>query len=93
MTIHTYGSNALTPTLPGGFAHGPASLTSSTAQISGALQLVTVTKVLTSFTSVFPEFPLTGILNLHFVPEPGTLLMLGSGVVGLGIYGRRQRRR
>jgi hypothetical protein len=63
-------------------------LTSSTAQPSGALQLVTVTKVYTSF--VFREFPLTGILNLHFVPEPGTLLTLGLGVVGLAAVGRRR---
>lgn len=93
MTIHTPGSNVTTPSLPGGFAHGPASLTSSAAQLSGVLQLVTVSKVFTSLTSAFPEFPMAGILTLHFIPEPGTLLLFGSGVAGLALLGRRRHRR
>jgi len=93
MTFHTPASNVTTPALPGGFAHGPASLTSSTARLSGALQLVTVSKVYTSLTGAFPELPMAGILTLHFVPEPGTLLLLGSGVAALGVIGRRRRRR
>jgi hypothetical protein len=93
VTIHSPNSNISSPTLPGGFAHGPASLTSSTARLSGALQLVTVTKVYTSLIGAFPEFPAAGILTLHFVPEPGTLLLLGSGVAALGVIGRRRRRR
>jgi len=92
MTIHTPGSTITTPALPGGFAHGPASLTSSTAQLSGALQLVTVTKVFTTLGGL-PELPLIGALNLHFVPEPGTLLLLGLGVAGLAAHGRRKLRR
>jgi len=90
MTLHTPNTTITTPVLPGGFAHGPASLTSSTAQPSGALQLVTVSKVFTSLTGAFPEFPMTGILTLHFVPEPGTLLLLGFGVAALAAHGRRK---
>jgi len=90
MTIHTANSTISVPTLPGGFAHGPASLTSSTAQRSGVLQLVTVSKTYTSLTGAFPEMPVVGFLDLHFVPEPGTALLLGLGVVGLAAVGRRR---
>jgi hypothetical protein len=93
MTLHTPGSAITTPALPGGFAHGPASLTSSTAQPSGVVQLVTVSKVYTSLTGAFPEVPLIGVLTLHFVPEPGTLLLLGSGVATLALLGRRKGKR
>ena len=92
MTLHTPASTVSTPTLPGGFAHGPASLTSSTAQPSGAVQLVTVSKVFTSLTGAYPEIPMTAVLTLHFVPEPGTLALLASGVAVLAVYGRRKRR-
>ncbi len=93
MTIHTPNSNVTSPLLPAGFAHGPASLTSSTAQLSGALQLVTVSKVFTSLTGGLPEMPLIGILTLSFIPEPGTLLLLGSAVPALAVFGRRRRSR
>jgi hypothetical protein len=93
MTIHTPNTTISVPILPGGFAHGPASLASSTAQPSGVVQLVTVSKAFTSLTGAFPEMPVIGVLNLHFVPEPGTLALLATGVAGLAVHGRRKLRR
>jgi hypothetical protein len=54
---------------------------------------VTASKVFTSLTGAFPEMELTGVLTLHFVPEPGTLLLLGSGVAALALLGRRKLKR
>ncbi len=91
MTLHTANSNVTTPTLPGGFAHGPASRTTNTAQHAGALQLVTASKVFTSLTDVIPETTMFAVLRLQFAPGPGTLLLLGLGTIGLGVYGRGRR--
>ncbi len=38
-------------------------------------------------------FPLFVSMTLNFVPEPGTLLLLGSGIAGLAIVGRKRMRR
>jgi hypothetical protein len=72
-----------------GFAHGPASGTSSTAQAGGVLQLVTP---IAFTTDVAPANNLLafGILTIRFVPEPGTALLLAGGIVALGTMGRRK---
>jgi hypothetical protein len=36
---------------------------------------------------------LFGELTLHFVPEPGLMLLIGSGVAGLALLGRNRMRR
>lgn len=74
-----------------GFAHGPASAASSTNQDGGVLSLVVPVFVSTSL----PTFPVVAVftrLTLNFVPEPGTLLLLGSGIVGLAVVGGRRFR-
>ncbi len=93
LTLHHSLSTVTTPQLPGGFAHGPATATSSTAQPSGVVQLVTVTRAFTSLTDAFPELPIIGVLTLHFVPEPGTLLLLGAGATALALCGTSRHRR
>ena len=75
-----------------GFGHGPATLTSTTNQPSGVIQLVTPIDIRTSL-SFLPQIPSFAVMQLHLVPEPGTLLLLGSGVAGLAMLGRRRPRR
>jgi hypothetical protein len=89
----TAGTAAVGTVTTMGFVHGPASGgQSSAAANSGVMSLVTPVFISTDIgaSSVLPAF---GILNLHFfgiIPEPGTLLLLGAGVTGLGILGRKR---
>ncbi len=73
-----------------GFAHGPASATtSSTAAVNGVLQLVTPSQVTTTILSGSNAKVASGVIFfIHFIPEPGLLLLLGSGVIGLVVLGR-----
>lgn len=73
-----------------GFVHGPASATSSTAELSGVVQLVTPILVETSL-SGFEDLSAFGVYTIRFVPEPTTLLLMGAGVAGLAFVGRRRR--
>jgi hypothetical protein len=86
----TTGTAAVGTVTVMGFGHGAASGTTSTAGPSGVVQLVTPIFVSTSVagSEVVPAF---GILALHFVPEPGTLVLLGSGIAGLVMFGRSRR--
>jgi hypothetical protein len=87
------GSQIFTEQTAKGWAHAPASTTSSTAQVSGVLQLVMPAQ-LESNIPLGANDKLSGIVSMviHFIPEPGLLLLLGSGVVGLAVLGRRRMR-
>jgi len=56
----------------------------------GSVQLVTPIFISTNIgaSAVLPAF---GIMTLNFVPEPGTLVLLGSGIAGLVMFGRSRR--
>lgn len=76
-----------------GFAHGPNSMTSSTAASSGVLQVVTA-----NHTTVVGPGPgdISGNISrtlTHFIPEPGLLLLFGSGAVGMALLGRKRIRK
>ena len=77
-----------------GFAHDPSSTTTSTAQPSGVVQLISPMQVVTNLTSGSnAKIALFGFLTVHFIPEPGMLLLLGSGVAGLVLLGRHRMKK
>ena len=57
---------------------------------AGVVQLISPFKVITNAAGNLPGL---ATQTLTFVPEPGTLLLLGSGVLGLALYGRRHLRK
>ncbi len=69
---------------------GGKSPASNTGAPSGTITLVTPIFISSNIgaSAVVPAF---AILNLHFVPEPGTLMLLGSGIAGLVAFGRSRR--
>jgi hypothetical protein len=89
----TGGSQIFVDVTAKGWAHAPASTTSSTAQVSGVVQLVTPGQIVSNI-PLGSNDKLGGmiVMVVHFIPEPGLLLLLGSGVVGLGLLGRRRMR-
>jgi len=81
-------NGAITFLQANGFAHGPASMTSSTAATSGVVQLVTANQ--TTVVGVPGNSDKNGQISrmiLHFTPEPGILLLLGAGAAGLAVIG------
>jgi len=77
-----------------GFAHDPSSLTTNTAQPSGVVQLISPMQVVTNLTSGSnSKLSLFAYLTVHFIPEPGMLLLLGSGVAGLVLLGRHRMKK
>lgn len=77
-----------------GFAHGPLSNTSSTGQTSGVLQVVTTNH--TSTVGVPGNSDISAQFSrilVHFIPEPGLLLLLGSGAAGMALLGRKRIRK
>jgi hypothetical protein len=70
--------------------NGTAMLTGSNGLApdgSGTLVLVTPIRIVTNIAGNLAAF---SVLTLTYVPEPGTLLLLGLGVAGLAALGRRR---
>jgi hypothetical protein len=77
-----------------GFAHGPLSNTTSTGANSGVLQVVTTTH--TDTVGVPGNSDISGQFSrilVHFIPEPGLVLLLGSGALGMALLGRKRIRK
>jgi hypothetical protein len=80
-------------TVTQGFIHGPASNTNSAAQASGVIQYVTASVVLTSLDEPNDRQAQVAFARFKFIPEPGLMLLLGSGITGLLLLGRSRMRR
>ena len=77
-----------------GFAHGPASNNTTTLRNSGVIQLISPATVdILGVPANNLNLSLFSTMTIHFVPEPGLLLLIGSGVVGLGLLGRSRLRK
>jgi hypothetical protein len=81
-----------------GTRHGPASASSSvnlgTVSSPAVVQFVTPGQVTTNITATTStKLQLINTMRFKMVPEPGLVLLLGTGVAGLAILGRRRMRR
>ncbi len=91
--VQTANGAATTTVTAQGFAHGPMSA-STTANISGVVQLVTPTRVtFTNLGNLTGDHALFTTMRLHFIPEPGQLLLLGCGAAALLVVGGFSRAR
>jgi hypothetical protein len=76
-----------------GFIHDPASNSVAEDQPSGVVQLVTPAQITTNLAfGTNQKLGWISVLKVHFIPEPGALLSLLSGVVGLGLLARHRVR-
>jgi len=92
-------ANGIVTAMATGYARGKNATpnnghSSTAAKIGGAIQLIAPSQV---YTQGVPgghsdTQALFTRLTLNFVPEPGLLLLLGPGVVGLALLGRRRMR-
>ncbi|MBW2397019.1 MAG: PEP-CTERM sorting domain-containing protein [Deltaproteobacteria bacterium] len=57
----------------------------------GTIRLVAPAGLMSTLGGPFPLF-VSMTLSFVGVPEPGTLLLLGSGILGLGLLGRRKQK-
>ena len=89
-TPWTIGAATVSNSVRSGFAHGPVSGTTTTAKEGGVVQLVTPILVTTNLVGL--DLDLIGTLRVVLVPETGTGLLLGAGVIALALAGRRKHR-
>jgi hypothetical protein len=71
----------------------PLFMTGTDSRTAAGLGQVTLVAPGGLMSTLGGPFPLFVSMTLNFVPEPGTLLLLGSGIAGLAIVGRKRMRR
>ena len=89
----TIGATTVSGSVRSGFAHGPASGTTTSAKEGGVVQLVTPIRIATADFAGLDPLGIIATLRVVLVPEPGTALLLGAGVIALARMGRRRSAR
>jgi hypothetical protein len=88
LPIATTGGGSAT-LVAAGWVHGPLTFSSSTAVAGGSVSLVTPVRVISDAGQALGMF---ARLTLRFIPEPGLVLLLGSGISALTLLGRGRMR-
>jgi hypothetical protein len=99
-TFHVFPTISFTAsqsiTVPGGTGTimtvaGTRSTNPASTFNTDTITLVSPIQIFNNATGAF--IPSLASISLHFIPEPGQLVMLGSGLAALVLYGRRRMRK
>jgi len=80
----------VTSTTPGTNVLNTITLAGSDNRTAGHQGTITLVSGFQAITNVAGTLPGFAIQALSFVPEAGTLVLLGTGAIGLALYGRRR---
>jgi hypothetical protein len=84
LPVATTGGGSAT-LVAAGWVHGPLTFSSSTAVAGGSVSLVSPVRVISDAGQALGMF---ARLTVRFIPEPGLVLLLGSGISALAVMGR-----